>query len=29
VEQVEVDDPAVIADVDSPEDYQGMLGEKG
>ncbi len=29
VEQVEVDDPAVIADIDSPEDYQGMLGETG
>lgn len=27
VEQVAVDDPAVIADVDSPEDYCGMLGE--
>ena len=29
VEQVEVDDPAVIADVDSPEDYQAILGERG
>ena len=27
VELVVVDDPAVIADVDSPEDYSGMLGE--
>jgi molybdenum cofactor cytidylyltransferase len=29
VEQVEVDDPAVIMDVDSPEDYLAMLGEAG
>ncbi len=27
VEQVEVDDPAVLVDIDSPEDYQGLLGE--
>ena len=26
VELVVVDDPAVVADVDSPEDYQAMLG---
>ena len=26
VELAAVDDPAVIADVDSPEDYRGMLG---
>ena len=29
VELVEVDDPAVIADIDSPEDYQGILGGAG
>ena len=29
VEQVEVDDPAVLVDIDSPEDYQGLLGETG
>lgn len=29
VEHVEVDDPAVIIDIDSPDDYQRMLGEAG
>ena len=29
VEQVEVDNPAVIMDVDSPQDYDGLLGATG
>jgi molybdenum cofactor cytidylyltransferase len=29
VEWVEVDDPAVIMDIDSPDDYDGILGERG
>lgn len=29
MEQVEVDDPAVVMDVDSPRDYHGLLGAVG
>ena len=29
VEHVEVDDPAVVMDVDSPQDYDGLLGATG
>jgi molybdenum cofactor cytidylyltransferase len=29
MEQIEVDDPAVIMDVDSPQDYDGLLGATG
>ena len=29
VERVEVDDPAVIMDIDSPQDYDGLLGATG
>lgn len=29
VEQVVVDDPAVIMDIDSPEDYRSIVGEVG
>jgi molybdenum cofactor cytidylyltransferase len=29
VEWVEVDDPAVIMDIDSPDDYEGILGDRG
>jgi molybdenum cofactor cytidylyltransferase len=29
VEQVDLDDPAVILDIDSPQDYEGLLGAEG
>jgi molybdenum cofactor cytidylyltransferase len=29
MEQVEVDDPAVVMDIDSPRDYHGLLGAVG